>query len=526
MSRWIIVSALAAGLTALASVSHALEKETKPSADCRADAASLMAQHFSGALQEAMPIAKGILSEHHVRAAYASDGAHYRVDVELGDLRDVEVPHPDAHEVRYLTEDITPVYADPRSNIDPLWKVYENTVLASDLAYEITFDYPDGLSAAGVLNPGLARRALPHYTVKAVYADAYSGFAGVALEYAGDEGLGPHRIYAVAGSHVFYHTDLRTWASGLTMGRAQFVSTGALQMIRDAAEYAAAGSGGGEVFVTGQSQGGLTSQGVGYLIQAYIDSKQHRGHHLVHVVSWGAIGALESIVRMIETDRLGERRGFPESLERHWSHTEPHHHVSVAVWDSLSRHWTGVEPGGAHAHVMETAGRMGSVGFFFDIDLFARAGTFIGPTLAFPAELLIPGLCEQLVAEREAGVKGGTLGVELEGHFLNGYERAIRRGGLALARPVEVVKWEWVIDMLPTFEAIGGVWLTQLYEDRIGATAANWGACESAGEWRTNQNGWCEKLWWQGCGPGQISGWEGFTATEKPAAWCLITAEE
>jgi hypothetical protein len=246
---------------------------------------------------------------------------------------------------------------------------------------------------------------------------------------------------------------------------------------------------------------------------------------LVHVVSWGAIGALESIVRMIEADRRGERRGFPESLERHWAHTEPHYHGSVAVWDGLSNHWTAVEPAGARAHVMETASRMGSVGFFFDIDLFARAGTFIGPTLAFPAELLIPGLCEQLVAEREAGIQGGTLGVELEGHFLNGYERAIRRGGLALARPVEVEKWEWVIGMLPTFEAIGGVWLTLLYEDRIGASAANWGACHSAGEWRTNRNEWCEELWWPGCSPGETNGWEGFTAEETPAAWCLITAD-
>ena len=522
----LLATAAVAGATALSVPAHSLEEGALPTSQCKSEAAMSSARHLSSSLNEAVSVANEILSEHHLRADVSSDGAHYQVDVEFDHLRDVDVPHPDADEIYYLTDDTTALFVDDRSRINPLWKVYENTVIAADLAYEITFDFENGIAATGVLDRGLVQGKLPGYRVEAVYADAYSGFAGMALEYTGGGDIAPHRIYGIAGSHVFYHTDLRTWASGMTMGRAQFVSTEALRMVRDAADYASAGSAGGEVFVTGQSQGGLTCQGIGYLIQAYLDSLRHQNHHLVHVVSWGAIGALEAIARMIEADQRGDRRDFPASLERHWAFTEPSYASAMPVWDSVSRHWSGLETDKLHDHVMETAGRMGTVGFFFDIDLFAKAGTFIGPTLAFPSELLIPDLCEMLVAEREAGIQGGDLGIELEGHFLNGYERAVDRGGLALAKPATVAKWDWVIDMLPTFEEIGSIWLTILYEDRLAASTGNWQYCLQAGEWRTNRNSYCEETWWPGCGPVDLPGWDNrMSDAASPAAWCLITKE-
>jgi hypothetical protein len=61
-------------------------------------------------------------------------------------------------------------------------------------------------------------------------------------------------------------------------------------MIRDAATYAGDMRGGGEVVLTGQSQGGLVAQGVGYMLQAFLDASPAM-HHLIQVVSWRGTGA-------------------------------------------------------------------------------------------------------------------------------------------------------------------------------------------------------------------------------------------
>lgn len=153
----LLATVAVAGATALSVPAHSLEEGALPASQCKSEAAMSSARHLSSSLNEAVSVANEILSEHHLRADVSTDGSHYQVDVEFDHLRDVEVPHPDADEIYYLTDDITALFVDDRSRIDPLWKVYENTVIAADLAYEITFDFGNGVAATGVLDHGLVR---------------------------------------------------------------------------------------------------------------------------------------------------------------------------------------------------------------------------------------------------------------------------------------------------------------------------------------------------------------------------------
>jgi hypothetical protein len=278
-------------------------------------------------------------------------------------------------------------------------------------------------------------------------------------------------------------------------------------MIADAAAYARHPRG-GEVVLTGQSQGGLVAQGVGYMLQAFLDAEA-RPHRLTHVVSWGATGAQEVILRMIHQARADGGRGNPAELERHWAASDPGYAGAAAVWATLVRQWKVIPGGGEAAAIRDTTARMRVVGYFFEIDLFARAGTFPGTALAFPTALILPGGCDVMVIEALIGAPGGVFGVRLESHFLNGYRRAVSRGAIALARPALPAKWTWATDALPTFEAAGRLWLEMLYLEGPAASRRNWERCVAAPRWLTRRNRACKETFWPGC-------------EAEEGSWCLI----
>lgn len=473
-----------------------------------ARAGDLHVRDMHVAFRQMLPFARDILAAHDVQASFAEGGRQARVEVHLRHVRDLDIPEGNPA-TRFLPDvDGAAILQDRRSRHPALWQVDEATVAAADRAYDIRYRDPADPASHAWLEDSASAAALAGYEVIGLYTDRYSGFAGLALE--ARDRRHPHRIYAIAGTHVFDHTDLRTWASGLTLGRGQFVSTAALRMIRDAADYAADMRHGGEVFVTGQSQGGLTSQGVGYLVQAYLDARAAR-HHLVHVVSWGAVGARETLGRTIAHWREGHGRGVWRALERHWAATDPDYATAAEVWNAVTTRWAAVAPGAEEAHLTDTAGRMRVVGYFFEIDLFSRGGSFLGTTFAFPTALILPDECETTVAELVAGAQGGGFGVRLESHFLKGYRRAVARGAIAVARPAVPAKWDWITGLMPALETIGDLWLETIYLSRDATLPPHWQGCAASAEWFTLQNRVCSATYWPGCGPGG-----------DPPRWCLV----
>lgn len=452
----------------------------------------------------ALPYARDILAHHGVRATVSGAARQIRVELHLRDVRDLALPDG-AAPVTYLPGiDGAAVLQDRRSRIPALWRVDAASVVAADRAYDIRDDGPDG----GLrLEPAETDRALADYAVVGLHGDRHSGFAALVLEARGAAARHPHRIYAIAGTHVFERTDLRGWASGLTMGRAQFLSNGALRMVRDAADYASRG----EVFVTGQSQGGLSAQGVGYLVQALLDSRR-APHRLVHVVAWGASGAQETLLRAIARHRAGGQRGYGPALERHWAATDPDHAAAAGVWRAVSAQWDALPPGQEATHLAEAVGRTRTVGYFFEIDIFARGGTFLGQTFAFPTALVLPDECDMTVAELVVGAQAGPFGVRLESHFLKGYRRAVGRGAIALARPARPLRWQWFSDLMPALEEVGDAWLDIIHAANAATTPHHWRDCTASAEWFTQANRVCRAAHWPGCAP----------RPPEEEHWCLV----
>jgi hypothetical protein len=450
-----------------------------------------------------LPFARDMLAHHAIRSSVQGAGRQLRVELSLGPVQDLRLPEGNPATLYLPNRYAAEVLVDRRSRIPALWRLDETTVLAADIAYDIRL--PTG-GALPVLD-GESAAQLTDYRLVRLYADDYSGFAAAAFEARPERGLAPHRIYAVAGTHVFEHRDYRSWASGLTFGRAQFTSTAALDLIADAAAYARHPRG-GEVVLTGQSQGGLVAQGVGYMLQAVLDAEA-RPHRLAHVVSWGATGAQEVILRTIKQAREDGGRGNSPELEHHWAASDPGYARAAAVWATLVRRWRAIPDGSEAAAVRDTTARMRVVGYFFEIDLFARAGTFPGTALAFPTALILPGGCDVMVIEALIGTGGGAFGVRLESHFLNGYRRAVSRGAIALARPALPAKWSWATDALPTFEGAGRLWLEMLYLEGPATSSANWQRCVASQRWLTRRNRSCRETFWPGCEAGE-------------GTWCLI----
>ena len=454
------------------------------------------------------PVAQDILAHHGIRATWSGSGQQLRLELHLDDVQNLRLPEGSASTLYLPRSSGRDVMRDRRSRLPQLWSLDDATVVAADMAYDIRLPGTGATGVAPVLQTDLSQ--LPDYRPVKLYGDMFSGFAAVALERVRGSGSAPHRIYAIAGTHVFEHRDFRSWASGLTFGRAQFTSTAALEMIRDAASYARDMRGGGEVVLTGQSQGGLVAQGVGYMLQAYLDASPAT-HHLVQVVSWGGTGAQEVIQRMIAEARSTGGRGISLDLERHWAASEAGYGDAAAVWSVLLRQWRGIRPGDEVASIRSTASRMRVLGYFFEIDLFARAGTFLGMAMAFPTELILPSGCDLTVLETLIGTDGGTFGVRLESHFLKGYRRAVSRGATAVARPALPAKWPWVTELLPATELLGMAWLKTLYLDGPAATPENWQRCLAAERWLTRENRFCAEPFWPGCMP-----------DPEEARWCLI----
>ncbi|MFC7552263.1 hypothetical protein ACFQU7_08365 [Pseudoroseomonas wenyumeiae] len=274
-------------------------------------------------LSDLAPLAQDILAHHGIRATWSGSGRQLRLELHLDGIQNLRLPEGSAATL-YLPRGSTPdVMRDRRSRLPQLWRLDDATVVAADMAYDIRLPETDAAGALPVLQTDLGQ--LPGYRPVKLYGDMFSGFAAVALERLPGGGSAPHRIYAIAGTHVFEHRDFRSWASGLTFGRAQFTSTAALEMIRDAAAYARDMRGGGEVVLTGQSQGGLVAQGVGYMLQAYLDASPAM-HHLVQVVSWGGTGAQEVIQRMI----AAARKPAGGASRRTWNATGRHRRPGTA----------------------------------------------------------------------------------------------------------------------------------------------------------------------------------------------------
>jgi hypothetical protein len=491
-----------AGLTTLAMVAPAAAQPLPDSAArCAAAAAGLATRDLQLSVVRALPYARDILAHHGVRATVSGAARQVRVELHLRDLRDLTLPESDLAVTLLPEVDGAAILQDRRSRIPALWRVDAATVIAADRAYDIRDDAPDGTLR---LDPTGMPDGLADYALAGLHADAHSGFAAMVLE---ARGRRPHRIYAIAGTHVFERTDLRGWASGLTMARAQVLSNGALRMAREAADYAARG----EVFVTGQSQGGLSAQGIGHLVQSLLDARG-APHRLVHVVSWGASGAQETLTRAVARARAGGGRGYAAAMERHWAATDPRHAEAAAAWATIAAQWARVPPGGEAAHLRAVAARMRSVGYFFEIDLFARGGTFLGHTFAFPTALVLPEECDMTVAELVIGADTGPFGVRLESHFLKGYRRAVGRGAIALARPARPVRWQWFSDLMPTLEDAGDAWLDIIHLSNHATTPRHWQSCTASAEWFTPANRVCRAEWWPGCGP----------RPPEEEHWCLV----
>ncbi|MBI0536237.1 hypothetical protein D9599_11685 [Roseomonas sp. KE2513] len=453
-----------------------------------------------------LPFARDILSHHALRGGLRDH--ELRLGLRLGEVRNLRLPEGNPATIYPPGRSAAEVLEDPRSRIHPLWRLDEATVLAADIAYDIRLP-ADGRP---VLDASSAAQ-LRAYRLLRLYGDEFSGFAAAVFEARPESGLAPHRILAIAGTHVFEHRDFRSWGSGLTFGRAQFTSTAALRMIADAAAYARDPAG-GEVVLTGQSQGGLVAQGVGYLLQALLDAAPGP-HRLAHVVSWGAAGVEEVIGRVIAQAREDGGRGLPADLERHWAASDADYPAAATTWAALLRGWAAIPPRREAASIRATMARMRVLGYFFEIDLFARAGTFPGTTLAFPTDLILPSGCDMTVVEAligtRTGMGAGALGVRLESHFLKGYRRAVSRGAIAVARPALPAKWPWVTEALPLAEALGLAWLETLYLEGPAASAANWRDCLASARWQTQGNRSCREGFWEGCAPGEGAG-----------GWCLI----
>ncbi len=479
-----------------------------------AHAARAKTHMMNVSMTAAVPYVREILSSHRLSARVDSQGRAAHVELHLSNLRDVEMPDGEGLATYRTDVDAARVQQDPRSRIPRLWRIDETTVEAASLVYDVRFPPAELLLGEPTLDLSGGSVVPAGYEVVKLYTGGYTGFAGLALESTPASGLPKHRIYAIAGTHVFDHTDLRGWASGLTFGTAQITAQAALLMIHDAAAFAADLQDGGEVFVTGQSQGGLSSQGVGYLLQTYLDATAPR-HHLVHVVSWGGIGVEEALVHMIGQQRAGEGRGTWRRLETHFSALDPTYSEGARVWNAIAGEWARVAPGREREHVQAVVGRMRVIGYFFEIDMFARVGTFIGTTFAFPTALILPEDCDEMMAEAVVGNTAGTFGVRLESHFLRGYRRAVGRGAVGFARPAYPHKWQWATDLLPTFDAVGRIWMETLYLSGPATRPHTWQGCERAGVWMTQHNRRCEATFWPGCGP----------VVQAEPNWCLITED-
>jgi hypothetical protein len=437
------------------------------------------------------------------------------IELVLRDVRDLPLPRRTLPAITPWLGDAARFVHDTRSTLTDAADIVEATVVAADLAYDIE-EHPQYTATTGHLDPEAVRREMPGYTIQQLYVDSFSGLKAAVLE----SRFSKHRIYAIAGTQVFVNRDYRDWASGLMMARPQFVSNASLLLVKDAADYARDPEHGGEVFFTGQSQGALISQALGFLVQEYLGARPDQ-HRLVHVITWGVTGATEPLVEMINRHRQGYGRDLWPALERHWSLTASEHRTAIQVWNDLSARWSDLREPAVADHVRAVAAQMHVIGYFFSIDPFAPVGTFLGVPLVVPAELVLPQRCERLVTELVLDTRIGNVGLRLESHFLNGYRRAVERGAIGLALPAQMTQREWVMDLLPPAQVVGRSWLRNIYLTKLGQSEDNWRRCFASGRWLTDRNHDCRSRHWPGCDREQTE-IDPEAQTIDAAGWCLV----
>jgi hypothetical protein len=443
-----------------------------------------------------------------------ANGGSADIELVLRDVRDLPLPYRASAALTSTGQDSADLVEDRRSGVADASGIVEATVVAADLAYDI--DDRMDMHITERLDPEAVSRELPGYVIQRLYVDPFSGLKAFALE----SRRSNHRIYAIAGTQVFVNRDYRDWASGLMMARPQLVSNAALLLVKDAADYARDPEQGGEVFITGQSQGALISQGLGFLVQELLNTRADP-HRLVHVVTWGATGASEPIIELISRYRQGYGRDFWPALERHWSLTDAEYPAAIRVWNDLAARWSELSEQAVSEHVQSAARQMHVIGYFFDIDPFARIGTFLGQPLVFPVELVLPQRCEQLVTELVLNTRIGDVGLQLESHFLKGYRRAVERGAVGLARPADITQRGWVLDLLPLAEVVGRTWLPHIYLTKLSENDRNWQRCFAADRWITDRNRDCRRRYWPGCDQEKTQADMEARASDH-AGWCLV----
>lgn len=447
------------------------------------------------------------------RGASDGDGG---TTIVLSDIRDLPLPRRVPGAVTITGQDAREVIEDPRSGLTDIPQIVDVSVIAADRAYDIREQGgPDGSS--GDLDPEIVAREMRGYHVQKFYIDRFSGLKAFVLESESSR----HRIYAVAGTQVFTDRDYRDWASGLMMARPQFVSDAGLLLVKDAADYASDPENGGEVFFTGQSQGAVIAQALGFLAQELLNARQ-RPHRLVHVIAWGATGAAEPLAKTIEDARRGQGRGISPELEAHWRASGADDPRVKPIWATLEAHWSAAVQEPAANYVRRIAQQMHVIGFFFDIDPFARIGTFLGTPLVFPVELVLPQRCEPLVTELVLKTRFGGIGLQLESHFLKGYRRAVGRGAAELAQPARIEQRRWVLGLLPPAEVVGRTWLDNIYLTRLGNDEDNWQRCFASHHWITDRNRDCQHRYWPGCDRDPQHFGRSWQTTDG-ASWCLIS---
>ena len=452
----------------------------------------------------------------HSTASHEARDGLAGIELVVHDVRDLPLPRQATGAVTSTGRNGAEFVNDRRSRLEDVLDIVEASVVAADLAYDIREKAPSDLRAIGPLDPETVNRELPGYIIQRLYVDSFSGLKAVALE----SRLSRHRIYAIAGTQVFVNRDYRDWASGLMMARPQFVSNASLVLVKDAADYARDPEHGGEVFFTGQSQGAVISQALALLTQELLNTRPDP-HRLVHVVTWGVTGATEPIIEMINRYRRGYGRDFWPALERHWSLTDTEYSAAIRVWGDLGASWSGLSEEAVDDHVRSVARQMHVIGFFFDIDPFARVGAFLGEPLVFPVELVLPQRCEQLVTELVLDTRIGDIGLRLESHFLKGYRRAAERGAIGLARPAQITQRGWVLDLLPPAEVVGRTWLHNIYLTELGESEGNWRRCFAADRWVTDRNRDCRRTYWPGCDQEHTEVGLGELSSEN-GGWCLV----
>lgn len=447
-----------------------------------------------------------------------------QIRLNINDLNRIEVPAENLIPVEeYRTSDIHHVQ-DSRSTIRNLLDVDNMLAYAADAAYDVISN--DSLTN---LQVGISQRnGVPHqdlaarYRIQKIYADAYTGFKAIAFESI-QRNLPKHRIYAIAGTFVFFRPDLRTWASGLSLGRLGSLSDASLELVEDAAMYAASRDG-GEVIVTGQSQGGILAQNTGFLVQMRLNAEKEQRRldqtKLVHIITLGAVGSVEAIEKFIKQSLEGNVRGISVDIERHIKYLNVERYSRIlATWRKIESAWRTLRPDPVQIRefVFNEAKKMRVIGYFFQLDLFARSGTFLGTTYLLPYELAFPRQCDRLQAFDILSNMKASRAFVFETHFLNGYRRAMQRGVLSLARPMLPKKWDWVLNLQRVLDPVSDLWMNTLFLEQTAATQENWNECKKSKSWTTMRNRYCTQEFHPGCSQVPYS-----QGSSDFNSWCLI----